>query len=68
MRTDSQALAASITTRAAAWRSLPVVLSMKITPFARPSRPSVTSRTMASVVMSRLPLASAGGRCTVVDW
>ena len=29
---------------------------------------SLIARTMASVTMSRLPVSSAGGRCTVVDW
>ena len=68
IRTDSSALAASTTTRAAACSCLPVVLSTKCTPDAKPCFASVTSRTIASVTMSSLPVCSAGGRCTVVDW
>ena len=45
----------------------PLRLSMYFTPLATPLRPSTTSLTIASVTMSRLPVATAGGRCTVVD-
>ena len=68
MRTVSPELAASTTTLPFTVRSLPVRRSMKMTPVARPSGPTVTSRAMASLIRSRLPEASAGGRCTVVDW
>jgi len=63
----SQALAASTITRASTWCSAPVRRSMYFTPLAVPSRPKTTSRTIASVTMSRLPVTRAGGRCTVVD-
>ena len=68
MRTDSHELAASTTTRALIRRSAPVTLSTKATPVALPASSIVTSRTIALERMSRLPVASAGGRCTVGDW
>ena len=37
-------------------------------PVALPLRSTVTSRTIASDTMSQLPVASAGGSRTVVDW
>ena len=49
MRTLSQAPAASTTTRARASQSLPVLLSMKRTPFAIRRLSTITSRTIASV-------------------
>src|SRR5262249_16274517 len=68
MRTDSHALAANTTTPAFPCRCPPLFLSTKLTPLALPALSRVTSCAIASVRMSSLPLANAGGRCTVTDW
>ena len=66
-RAVSHALAASTTMRARAWFSRPVFLSMYVTPVARPSSPTVTSRAMALVTIVRRLVASAGGSSTDGD-
>ena len=68
MRADSAELAARMMTRAFAVISRPDTLSMNETPFALPCASKVTARAIALGRMSRLPVAMAGGRCTVVDW
>src|SRR6266404_5881266 len=66
-RAVSQALAASTTTLASACRSAPVLVSMYLTPLARPRLLSVTSCTMALVRSVRRPVLSAGAINTLVD-
>src|SRR5687768_10163637 len=66
-RADSQALAASTTTRAFAFFSVPVVLSMYTTPVASPRSLAVISRAIASVRRVRRPVLSAGAIRTSVD-
>ena len=65
-RADSQALAASTTTRALRCLSLPSFLSMYATPVARPRSSTVTSRAMALVISVMRPVAWAGGSSTLV--
>ena len=67
IRTVSHALAASTTTRAAARCAAAVGLVDECHAVVRGRLAQRTSLTMASVTMSRLPVARAGGRCTVVD-
>src|SRR5450432_1375652 len=67
IRADSQALAASTTIFASTRCSVRDTLSMKITPLARPSDPTVTSRTIASVRIVSLPVRIAGCSRTLVD-
>src|SRR3970282_1760023 len=66
-RADSQALAATTTTRAATRCSAPVVLSMYTQPSVRPARFTVISRAMAWVSSVRRPVAAAGGSRTLVE-
>ncbi len=66
-REVSQALAASTTTWASIWRSLPSVVSMYVTPLAFPVRSSVTSRAIAFVFSVSFPVRSAGAIKTFVD-
>src|SRR5216684_7484874 len=66
-RADSNALAASTTTLARTWRSVPVVLSTYATPLARPLGSTKTSRAMALVTRVSLPVARAGAMRTLVD-
>jgi hypothetical protein len=63
-RALSSALAASTTTLARTWRSSPLALCTYETPVASPSRPTVTSRAIASVISVSLPVASAGAIST----
>src|ERR1700693_4570918 len=66
-RAVSHALAANTTTRALAWFSPPVFVSMYVTPFARPLSLMVTSRAIAWVTSVSLPVLSAGAIRTLVD-
>src|SRR6267143_5898710 len=66
-RAVSHALAASTTTLALAWFSRPVLVSMYVTPFARPLSLRVTSRAIALVSSVSLPVLSAGAMRTLVD-
>ncbi len=67
IRADSQALAASTTTRARTCSSRPVSLSMNTTPVASPRRSWVTSRTIALVRSVRLPDCRVGKISTLGD-
>ncbi len=64
MRADSQALAASTTTRARTCLSLPSARSTYDTPVARPFASTVTSRAMAPVTSRSFPVCSAGSMST----
>ena len=68
IRTVSPELAARTTTLPRTLSSRPVVLSINSTPAALPSAFKSTSRACAFGRMSRFPVASAGGRWTVVLW
>ena len=63
-RADSNALAASTTTRRVDVLSSPLSLSMYATPVARPSLPTVTSRAIAFVISVSFPVSSAGAMST----
>src|ERR1700722_4478484 len=63
-RADSQALAATTTTRARTCASAPVVLSMYPTPVARPLSSTVISRAIALATNDRRPVRSAGSMST----
>src|SRR3970282_128887 len=67
IRDDSQALAASITTRARTCSSVPVAVWMYDTPVARPCAFTVTSRAMALVMMRRRLVCCAGNSSTFGD-
>ena len=67
IRADSQALAASTTTRARTCWSLPVLVSMYDTPVARPWAFTVTSRAIALVMMRRRFVRCAGKSRTLGD-
>jgi hypothetical protein len=67
IRADSQALAASTTTRASIRRSVRVALSMYSTPSARPRASRVTSRAMAPVMSVSRPVSRAGNTSTLVE-
>src|SRR5688572_20536058 len=64
IRADSKALAARTMTRARTAASSPVRVSTYDTPVAKPSRPTITSRTIALVRSVSLPVASAGAMRT----
>src|SRR4051812_5495057 len=66
-RADSQALAATTTTFAFAWRSAPVLVSMYETPLARPRLSTVISCAIALVTSVSRPVFSAGAIRTLVD-
>ena len=68
MRADSQALAASATTRAGSVSDWRVLRLMKLTPVALPFASTLTERTMASVMICRRPVALAIGSSEVVVW
>src|SRR2546423_7234506 len=66
-RDDSHALAATTTTRASTWCSLPSLMSMYVTPLARAFLSTVTSRAMALVSRVSFPVWSAGAISTFVE-
>ena len=67
IRADSQALAASTTTRARTCVSRPLSLSMYATPVARPFASVVTTRAIAFSMSVRRPVFIAGGSSTEGD-